>query len=74
MSRIRDKEKVKRYLYQENPYCGICEELITIKRLYTYEINIDHKKPKYYGGSDDYSNLQLAHTLCNKRKGHNQHI
>lgn len=27
-------------------------------------------KPRYYGGTDDYSNLQLAHHTCNKQKGH----
>lgn len=64
------REKLKYRLYQDKTYCGICKELITIKQLYTHEITIDHIKPRYYGGTDDYSNLQLAHHTCNKQKGH----
>ena len=30
---------------------------------------IDHIQPRSKGGSDTPDNLQLAHALCNKRKG-----
>lgn len=66
----KDREKLKYKLYQDSDRCGICHEQIFIKDLYSYLITIDHIKPRYYGGTDDYSNLQLAHKECNKRKGH----
>jgi 5-methylcytosine-specific restriction endonuclease McrA len=29
----------------------------------------DHIRPRSKGGADDPANLQLAHAVCNKRKG-----
>ena len=30
---------------------------------------IDHIRPRAHGGSDAFDNLQLAHAICNRRKG-----
>jgi 5-methylcytosine-specific restriction endonuclease McrA len=32
-------------------------------------LEIEHVKPRYAGGSDDLSNLALAHRSCNRTKG-----
>ena len=42
--------------------CGICQ------RPLGGEVHIDHIIPKSRGGSDDDSNLQLAHAQCNLAK------
>ena len=34
-----------------------------------YRPTLDHIRPKSRGGPDNIENLQLAHALCNKRKG-----
>ncbi len=47
--------------------CGICGVRFTD----TDKINIDHIKPLSKGGTNDLSNLQLAHVLCNHLKGNN---
>ena len=45
--------------------CGICKGAIDEMEA----IHIDHIVPVAKGGSDDLSNLQSAHALCNLKKG-----
>lgn len=53
-------------LWKNRPHiCGICGLEIASKD----DMNIDHIVPRSKGGSDDESNLQLSHALCNRLKG-----
>lgn len=35
---------------------------------------MDHKKPISKGGSHTWDNIQLAHHVCNSRKGNNENF
>lgn len=45
--------------------CGICSEFVL-----EAEFHVDHVIPLACGGLHMYANVQLAHPLCNSRKGH----
>ncbi|WP_404817797.1 HNH endonuclease [Rhodococcus rhodochrous] len=57
--------------------CGICGEPVPAKAKGSNRIckggkgtiTVDHIFPKSWGGSNDLSNLQPAHLLCNQQKG-----
>lgn len=44
--------------------CGICGEPVDRE-----DFHVDHIRPIAFGGSDCIENLQLAHPVCNLRKG-----
>lgn len=44
--------------------CGICGGSVEVD-----DIHIDHIHPRCLGGTDDLSNLQVAHSFCNISKG-----
>ena len=44
--------------------CGICGELVDPDSFAT-----DHIRPLSAGGEHSYANVQLAHAICNQRKG-----
>lgn len=44
--------------------CGLCGEDVE-----PTDVHIDHIHPKSLGGGDELENLQVAHSLCNIRKG-----
>jgi 5-methylcytosine-specific restriction endonuclease McrA len=52
--------------------CGICSEPVdmTLRAPDPGCASVDHIVPKAAGGTNDPTNLQLAHLLCNVRKGH----
>lgn len=43
--------------------CGICDELLI------GVVEVDHVVPIAHGGTHTYENVQLAHPICNRRKG-----
>lgn len=47
--------------------CELCKRPINKKKK-KYKFTIDHKIPKSKGGDNSYSNLQIAHAICNNRK------
>jgi DNA-binding NtrC family response regulator len=50
---------------RDGNYCKICRNEFN-------EISppeIDHIRPKISGGTDELNNLQLSHSICNRRKG-----
>ena len=50
---------------EQQGICGICKQ-----RIEPWErMHIDHIVPRSRGGSDERSNLQAAHAVCNLRKG-----
>lgn len=64
MFNFKRREEVKNSLYaRDGNNCGICRKLLGAKS------TIDHKIAKSKGGSNRRENLQLAHKLCNRKKG-----
>jgi hypothetical protein len=55
----------KQKMYAKSQLCALC--LIPFTSI--NEATIDHIMPKSKGGSNDMSNLQLAHFDCNNKKG-----
>jgi hypothetical protein len=51
--------------------CGLCglDVDMTLRHPDLMRASVDHKVPVAWGGTNDRSNLQLAHLLCNIRKG-----
>jgi 5-methylcytosine-specific restriction endonuclease McrA len=71
--RIRDSrlkaqtvERIDRFKVYERDegICGICKSYVDKERF-----TIDHIFPLSKGGLHTYSNVQIAHSLCNSRKG-----
>lgn len=68
---LKEKAKAKKkilleYLWRrDRGFCGICGE--TIKKQDIWEI--DHIKPKKWGGKNNKENLQITHRDCNMSKG-----
>lgn len=67
-----DKRKIifnevekKRLLKTQNNSCPICKKPI----FYGENTEVDHIIPISKGGKDDFSNLQIVHSDCNKKKG-----
>lgn len=57
---VRDDHRCQlRRWWGWGPICGRSED----------EMHVDHRVPKAYGGSDDYTNLRAACPDCNLRKG-----
>lgn len=56
--------KLQKMVEQQDHICPLCS-----KHLLLEEANIDHKVPKSKGGSNDQSNLQATHIICNSLKG-----
>ncbi len=57
--------KEEQYKCQDKK-CAWCRKPIQLNSYYTH---IDHIKPLYHGGTNDYYNLVLACSSCNRRKG-----
>lgn len=52
-------------LLRDGPYCGICGE--PLDPIHS-NFHVDHITPVAHGGTNDLSNLQLAHPHCNMSK------
>lgn len=69
MSLLNDDERVAMWLRQKK-LCPLCEQEIPESDLMDWRlVNIDHIVPRAHGGSNEISNLQLAHEPCNQKKG-----
>lgn len=57
-------EYEKKTIYAKaNGKCALCGEPVKFKKM-----TVDHKIPLSKGGTNDISNLQLAHLICNRTK------
>lgn len=54
-------------LLRDDSKCGICGK--SVQGIDPSDIQIDHIRPRSRGGSNNITNLQLAHRSCNARKG-----
>ena len=51
--------------------CQICGENFPKRRIFGASrsaITVDHVRPRCFGGSDEFSNLRLAHRHCNSER------
>lgn len=61
---------VKRLYFRSRLYerdggiCGICGKPVDYA-----DMDVDHIRPKSWGGPDHWDNLQVSHSSCNRRKG-----
>ncbi|QNO12539.1 HNH endonuclease [Streptomyces phage MulchMansion] len=57
-------------LYErDNGICGICGNKVTIRQLNRGLANRDHIIPVSLGGNNYQTNLRLAHSICNVKRG-----
>ena len=73
MTRVRKKISRKKRLriYRRDKWvCQICMRPVNgrLKRNHPMSPTLDHITPFSLGGSDDFSNLRLAHNWCNVRR------
>lgn len=61
----KNRWTVNHLISKNGNMCGLCNEAIHDRR----DMTIDHIIPKSKGGADDIANYQLAHSLCNGKKG-----
>jgi len=61
---VSRKEKVQLIVERDGPDCFLCKQPFTKKQ----GITLDHWIPKSAGGTDEVSNLRLAHKKCNTLK------
>lgn len=59
--RARTRELV---IMRDGLVCGLCGGDVLRD-----DVHIDHVLPRLHGGTDALDNLQVAHSLCNTRKG-----
>lgn len=60
-------KEIKEQLFNDNPYCAICNQ--KIEKL--EDANVDHIIAWSKGGKTTLDNAQLTHEFCNKSKGNN---
>lgn len=70
MARLRRSWEWKKTKWlEQDRICPLCGELISRKHMKHAGANIDHKRPRAHGGSDEDDNLQIVHRACNREKG-----
>jgi len=63
-------KKKRATVIKEETHCHICLEEVdkTLKKPNPMAAQVDHILPSSQSGSDDRSNLRLAHALCNQKR------
>lgn len=71
-SRHQHGSSIRALAVRDGIDCGICHMPVNLALLWPDPTSpsVDHVIPRARGGSDDPSNLQLAHLTCNCRKRH----
>lgn len=67
MITIRNAVKLLNILKYGSLTCELCK--CPIERKKKYKLSFDHIIPISKGGNGDFENLQIAHYICNARKG-----
>jgi len=74
----RSRVNVPFVYHRDGPACGICGEHVDITLRRGDDpvrcASVDHIIPLARGGTDDPTNLQLAHLGCNQRKAANEDV
>lgn len=67
---LRHKTPVRVVANRDGTDCGICREPVDLDLRWPdpMSASVDHVIPRARGGSDDLSNLQVAHLTCNLKK------
>ncbi|WP_336513544.1 HNH endonuclease signature motif containing protein [Mycolicibacterium fortuitum] len=67
---ISKKDRLKIYI-RDRLVCQLCDSPVdlTLPTTDRWAATLDHIVPYSLGGSDDESNLRLAHRSCNSRRG-----
>jgi hypothetical protein len=67
-------KRVRRAIYERDQWtCQICSEAVDPDATDEWRPTLDHIIPRSHGGSDDQSNLRLAHLWCNSVRGDLSH-
>jgi hypothetical protein len=61
---VLSENKKEELLKKQNNICPLCKEIIFIGE----NTEVDHIIPLSRGGKEDYENLQITHTSCNRKK------
>lgn len=63
-------KKKRKTVLREETHCHICLEEVDKELKFPEPLSatVDHIIPSALGGSDDRSNLRLAHNLCNQKR------
>lgn len=66
----RHKTPVRVLALRDGTNCGICGETVDLDRKHPdpFSPSVDHVIPRARGGTDEASNLQVAHLTCNQKK------
>ena len=63
---LQPRDRLFSLIKRQKGRCGICGDILPEL---AGEIHVDHIRPRSSGGTDDPSNLQATHPICNLRKG-----
>ena len=72
-----DTPKFRQLWQNQEGLCAICSKMMPMSRAGVahstlwkkWRPTFDHIIPRAHEGSDDITNLRLAHAICNKRRG-----
>lgn len=63
------KWAIRTLMKKQNGLCAICEEQMNLIKNDPKQASLDHIEPLSRGGLNTINNIQLAHRICNEKKG-----
>ena len=64
---LSPRDRLLSLVQRQRGRCGICGKSLLV--FFAEELHVDHIRPRSRGGTDDPSNLQATHAICNVKKG-----
>ena len=64
---LSPRDRLFSLVQRQRGRCGICGKSLLV--FLAKELHVDHVRPRIRGGTDDPSNLQATHAICNVKKG-----